>query len=149
MHCASDSSLKKTYGTEPVALAAARCLIEALGGDVKVKKFLSLEWQLRIRHKGLPTLSKNFARKDPAADWANQGEGEIAKRELIDCRSADRTTPGDLLRRYAKDRRAGCTMQNLDTARIGKFASTQWRRSGCPCSRAQTSAATEANARSS
>jgi len=121
VHCATDTSVNKTYDSESAALAAAKCLIEALGADVKVKKFSSLGWQVRIRRKGLPTLSKNFARKDQAEDWANQREGEIAKRQFIDYKPADRTTLGDLLRRYAKDRRAGCTTQDPDTARIGKI----------------------------
>jgi len=116
---AAEPSLNKTFLSKSEAQVAARELERETASAVKVVPVSSIFWQVRIRSKGLPTLCKNFPRKDLAEDWAKLREGEIAKRQFVDYRAADRTTLGDLLRRYATDRLPGRTKQDPDTARIG------------------------------
>ena len=58
-------------------------------------------WSVRIRSKLAPELNKCFDRKSDAEEWTAQREGEIAKRQFLDYREADRKTLGELLARFA------------------------------------------------
>lgn len=92
---------QRSFDSEDEAQAYARELSAAGVTDARVTRFTSTRWQVRIRNKVVPgELTKTFATRAQASEWAKQREGEIAKREFIDYRTADQTTLGDLLRRY-------------------------------------------------
>lgn len=78
-------------------------------------------WEVRIRSRSAPELVKSFARKSDADDWTAQREGEIAKRQFVDYREADKNTLGDLLARFARDRLAGRPKADPDVVRTTKL----------------------------
>ena len=78
-------------------------------------------WEVRIRNRSAPDLVKSFTRKSDADDWAAQREGEIAKRQFVDYREADRNTLGDLLARFARDRLQGRPKDDPDAVRTARL----------------------------
>ena len=78
-------------------------------------------WEVRIRSRSVPDLVKSFTRKSDADDWAAQREGEIAKRQFVDYREADKNTLGDLLARYARDGLDGRPKADPDVVRTAKL----------------------------
>ena len=78
-------------------------------------------WEVRIRNRSAPDLVKSFARKSDADEWTAQREGEIAKRQFVDYREADRNTLGDLLARFARDRLEGRPKDDPDAVRTAKL----------------------------
>ena len=78
-------------------------------------------WEVRIRSRSAPELVKSFARKSDADDWTAQREGEIAKRQFVDYREADKNTLRDLLARFARDRLADRPKADPDVVRTTKL----------------------------
>jgi integrase len=78
-------------------------------------------WEARVRSKWAPDLVKTFRLKSEAEQWVKEREGEIAKRQFVDYREADRNTLGDLFSRYEQERLAGRSLEDADKSRIGKL----------------------------
>lgn len=74
-----------------------------ISSEVRVSEHRRQVWLVRIRCKGVPPLSKTFDRQADAKDWAKKKEGEIASRQFVDHRLADKTTLADVLGRYDRD----------------------------------------------
>ena len=118
-----DTANAAVFDTFKQAVAAARTLVtqgtvlgfvpeprkgQAIGPETAlVERVPGGSWSVRIRSKSAPELNKSFDRKSDAEEWTAQREGEIAKREFVDYREADRNTLGDLLARFARDRLEG------------------------------------------
>ena len=63
-----------------------------------------VKWQVQVRRKGCPPLSRSFIQKADAQAWARQVELEVDRRGLAPDRAALRQfTVGDLVRRYLAD----------------------------------------------
>ena len=60
-------------------------------------------WQARVRRKGHPELTKSFQLRQDAERWARSVETAIDRGSFIDRTEAERTTLGDLIRRYMKE----------------------------------------------
>ena len=60
-------------------------------------------WQVIVRRKGYPSLTKTFKRKGDADAWARTQEHDIDKGTWQDRSEAERTTVADLLDRYARE----------------------------------------------
>jgi len=88
---------------------------------VQIKKYDSAGWQVRIRSKLAPSLTKTFQTKAMAEVWAKAREGEIVKRQFVDYREAERLTLGDLLRRHESERLALLHKHHPDRSRIAKL----------------------------
>jgi hypothetical protein len=59
------------------------------------------KWQVRIRRAGLRPMSKSFAVRKDAKEWATQMEHRADRHELpADPRDLQRVTLGELVRRY-------------------------------------------------
>jgi integrase len=76
-------------------------------------------WEARVRSKGAPKLIKTFRLKSEAEQWVKEREGEIAKRQFVDYREADRNTLGDLFARFDRERLSGRPADDADKCRIG------------------------------
>ena len=132
-----DTANAAVFDTLKRAVAAAHALVakgtvlgfvqeprkgQAIGPETAlVERVLGGSWEVRIRNRSAPDLVKSFARKSDADDWAAQREGEIAKRQFVDYREADRNTLGDLLARYARDRLQGRPKADPDVVRTAKL----------------------------
>lgn len=57
-------------------------------------------WQGRIRRRGYPDITKTFETKADAEKWARALESEIDKGQFVNVNEAQRTTLGDLIKRY-------------------------------------------------
>lgn len=57
-------------------------------------------WQVQIRKQGYPALSKCFDKKADADIWARVTESEMDRGTFLDKSEADKTTLGDILKRY-------------------------------------------------
>lgn len=60
-------------------------------------------YQAQIRRKGFPTISKMFDTKRDADAWARQLESDMDRGLYLDRTEAERTTLGELLRRYLQE----------------------------------------------
>ncbi len=60
-------------------------------------------WQVQVRKKGLPPISKSFVLKKDATTWANTIESEINRGIYVDRSIAEQTTLDDVLDRYSTD----------------------------------------------
>lgn len=76
-------------------------------------------WEARIRCKHGPALLKTFRLRADAVAWSKEREGELAKRQFVDYREADRNTLGDLLARYDREQLVGRSKEDADKCRIG------------------------------
>ena len=132
-----DAANAVVFATLKQALAGAQALVgqgAALGFVQEPRKGLAIEpgtaliervpggsWEVRIRSRSAPDLVKSFARKRDADDWTAQREGEIAKRQFVDYREADKNTLGDLLARFARDRLQGRPKDDPDVVRTARL----------------------------
>ena len=57
-------------------------------------------WQVQIRKQGYPAISKCFDKKAGAEIWARSTESEMDRGRFLDRSEADKTTLGDILKRY-------------------------------------------------
>ena len=95
---------------------------QAIGPETAlVERVPGGSWSVRIRSKSAPELNKSFDRKSDAEEWTAQREGEIAKREFVDYREADRNTLGDLLARFTRDRLEGRPKADPDVVRAARL----------------------------
>jgi integrase len=78
-------------------------------------------YEARVRSKWAPDLVKTFRLKSEAQQWVKEREGEIAKRQFVDYREADRNTLGDLFVRFERERLDGRPADDADKCRIGKL----------------------------
>ena len=132
-----DTANADVFDTLKQAVAAANALVaqgNVLGFVKEPKKGLAIGpetalvervpgggWSVRIRSKSAPEINKSFERKSDAEEWTAQREGEIAKREFVDYREADRNTLGDLLARFARNRLEGRPKADPDVVRTAKL----------------------------
>lgn len=119
--CTDEPSLNATFDSEDSAHARLSELSETGHSSVKVKKFSSLGWQVRVRRMGID-LTKTFLRRDQAEQWAIEKEGEIVKRQFVDYREATRNSLGDLLLKYDEVRLARKPKHDPDRARVAKLS---------------------------
>lgn len=89
-----------------------------------VKKRVS-GYQVQIRRKGFPTVSQSFPNRKDAAAWARMIESEMDRGIFLDRTEADRTTLGDILKRYQQEvsplKRSGA----IEIVRINRFLRTE------------------------
>ena len=132
-----DTANAVVFDTLKRAVAAAHALVaqgtvfgfiqeprkgQAVGPETAlVERVPGGSWEVRIRSRSAPELVKSFARKSDADDWTAQREGEIAKRQFVDYREADKNTLGDLLTRFARDRLADRPKADPDVVRTAKL----------------------------
>ncbi|NML48016.1 site-specific integrase [Ramlibacter sp. G-1-2-2] len=112
---------QRTFPTEEAALTHARELADAGFSDAKVVAFTSTSWQVRIRTELVGELTKTFKTKAEASQWAKEREGEIAKREFVDYRTADQTTLGQLLQKYESKKLGDKPADHPDKSRVHKL----------------------------
>ncbi len=62
----------------------------------------NVSWQVRIRRRGAPAISKTFPRKADAQAWADKTETALRSGELVGT-DADHMTLGEALDRYARE----------------------------------------------
>jgi integrase len=60
-------------------------------------------WQVKIRRKGFPAVSKTFDNKAQAEVWAHQIESEMSRGAFMDRSEAEKNTLGDMLKRYVDE----------------------------------------------
>jgi integrase len=60
-------------------------------------------YQVQIRRKGYPNVSRMFDTKRDAEAWARQQESEMDRAVFVDRSEAERTTLADLLQRYLRE----------------------------------------------
>jgi len=60
-------------------------------------------WQVQVRKKGLPPITKSFVLKKDALTWANTIESEINRGVYVDRSIVEETTLDDVLERYSKN----------------------------------------------
>ncbi len=119
--CAAQPSRNRVFRIQKAAKAyvdlirTEACLIAF---EVRVNEYHSQVWMVRIRCKGVPHLSKTFDRQADAKEWAKQKEGEIASRQFVDHRLADKTTLADILRRYDSDHQSHRPEGHPDRTRL-------------------------------
>jgi integrase len=65
-----------------------------------IRKRGDLQWEVRVRRKGYPTICKTFDRKKDAELWAKEQETVMGRGRFVDRRPAERTTLGSALERY-------------------------------------------------
>lgn len=132
-----DTANAAVFDTLKRAVAAAHALVaqgtvlglvqeprkgQAVGPETAVvERVPGGSWEVRIRNRSAPDLVKSFARKSDADEWTAQREGEIAKRQFVDYREADRNTLGDLLARFARDRLEGRPKADPDVVRAARL----------------------------
>lgn len=61
----------------------------------------SVSWQVKIRRKGYPPVSRSFVRRVDAERWARQAEAEMDRGAYVSLDEAHRATLSELLDRYA------------------------------------------------
>ncbi|WP_426195515.1 integrase [Massilia sp. DWR3-1-1] len=61
------------------------------------------QWQVTIRRKGYPPQTKTFETKKRAEAWATIVESEMARGVFADRTEVERTTLGDLVKRYSEE----------------------------------------------
>lgn len=57
-------------------------------------------WQVRVRRQGHPDITKSFPSRLDAEKWARSVEADIDKGQFVSVSEAQRTTLGDLIKRY-------------------------------------------------
>lgn len=114
-------SRQRAFPREEAAQAYARELVDAGFPDAKVVPFISTSWQVRIRTGVVGELTKTFRTKGEASQWAKEREGEIAKREFVDYRTADQTTLGELLQKYELKKLGDKPADHPDKCRVHKL----------------------------
>ena len=60
-------------------------------------------YQVQIRRRGFPAVSRMFKTKRDAEAWARQLEGEMDRGAYLDRTEAENTTLGELLTRYQQE----------------------------------------------
>jgi integrase len=118
---AEGSDLSKAFDDQIQAQAYAQQLKDQGQDGVQIKPYESTGWQVRIRSRLAPTLTKTFKTKALAQHWAKEREGEIVKRQFVDYRKAESVTFGDLLRRHDRDNLSHLDSDHPDRARISKM----------------------------
>jgi integrase len=82
-------------------------------------------YQAQVRRKGFPTLSRMFASRKDAEAWARMIESDMDRGTFLDRTEAERTTLGELLKKYQKEisprKRAGA----IEVIRINRFLNNE------------------------
>ena len=68
-----------------------------------IRKRGDLQWQVEIRKKGFPTVSKTLNTKAEAEAWAAVRESEMVRGVFVDTSEAEKTSLGDLIDSFLKD----------------------------------------------
>lgn len=84
-----------------------------------IRKFRG-KWQVQVRRKGFPSISRTFERKTDAQEWARQTERQADRRDLpTDTSILDRTSLADILSRYLEEitpqKRSGASEPHIIT----------------------------------
>jgi Phage integrase family len=123
---AAQPARNRVFKSEPAARKYAAELQAAGLAGVRATARVTTAWLVRVRCKGAPDFSKTFDRKADAEAWARDKEGEIARRQFLDFRAADRTTLGELLLRYEGDHLAHRHRHHPDRCRARMLAKHPW-----------------------
>lgn len=67
------------------------------------KRHPGAEWRVKIRRKGVRSMTRSFATKTEATEWAEATETDIKRGRNFDLTEADRQTLGALVERYKRD----------------------------------------------
>jgi len=62
-----------------------------------------LQWQAKVRKKGFPSQSRTFSYKEDAEKWVRAVERELETSGFVDRKEAEKSTLGEVLRRYQRD----------------------------------------------
>lgn len=62
-----------------------------------------LQWQAKVRRKGFPSQSRTFMYKEDAEKWVRALERELETSGFVDRREAEKSTLGEVLKRYQKE----------------------------------------------
>jgi integrase len=81
----------------------------------------SAGWQVQIRKKGYPAVSKMFDRKPDAESWARMVESEMDRGQFTDRTEAEKTTLGEILSRYKAEVSASKRGFRAENSRINRF----------------------------
>ena len=68
-----------------------------------IRKRGNLQWEARVRRKGLPTTCKTFDTKADAEKWAREVEAEMDKGVFVSRTEAEATTLKEALERYVQE----------------------------------------------
>lgn len=119
---ASQPARNRVFKSGPAEREYACQLLAAGVAAVRPTAHESTAWLVRVCCKGAPNLSKTFDRKADAEARAREREGEIAKRQFVDYRTAERTTLAALLTRYEGEHWSGRDYHHPDRSRARKLA---------------------------
>jgi len=81
-------------------------------------------WQVRVRRKGYPEVSKSFTTRKEAESWARNIESEMDRGVFVSRVEADNTTLGELLTRYLKEITPQKKHPSIETYRIKAWLKT-------------------------
>lgn len=76
------------------------------------------KWQARVLRDGYPDQTKTFATKADAEKWARALESEIDKGQFVSVSEAQRTTLGDVIKRYLAEVTPSMKGASEDTIRL-------------------------------
>lgn len=123
--CAARPALNRGFRHSDAATAHAQKVVaqeQLQAHAVRITEHTETVWLVRVRCKGAPDISKTFERQSDAKEWARKTEGDIAQRQFVDHRHADRTTLASILQRYEKDRLAHRLEGHPDRTRARRLA---------------------------
>jgi integrase len=87
----------------------------------KVKGQRSTKWEVRVRRRPYPTLTKTFSLKSDAENWARQTEINIEKGVFVGQSDCDLRLFNDLIQKYATDITPGKRGSAVETIRLKKL----------------------------
>ena len=80
-------------------------------------------WQAQVRRRGVAPRAKSFDKRNEAERWAREIESEAARSGWVtDTRLAERTTLGELLKRYCSEVTPAKRSAVSEKARMGRYA---------------------------
>lgn len=79
------------------------------------------QYQAQVRKKGYPSLTETFETRREAEDWAKKTEAEMSSGTFVDRSVLEKTTFGDLLKRYAKEETPKKRGSETELVRIGSL----------------------------
>lgn len=116
--CAAQPTHNRTFKQLSAAERHVQRLNAMAFAGVRLTKQELPAWSARIWLTGFPHISKTFSTRRAAEDWARVKEGEIAKRQFVDHRLADRISLSDLLRSYDTKELSSKPADHPDRSRV-------------------------------
>ena len=102
---------------------AERLIAQGLAG-VRISEHGVTAWVARVRMTAFPEVNRTFSTRKDAEEWARVTEGEMARRQYVDHRMADRTSLAELLRKYDETRLSDKPAAHPDRTRLRTLADT-------------------------